>query len=126
MTVKAAFSAAKAAPLLFAGGLVLYAADAGCLFRRATGLECPGCGLTRAARALCASDVAGALRLNILSVPLVFAAVAAAAMFLTEKRTRKKPLSAARAFIRRRKAAVIAVASALAAASWIYNIKTLN
>jgi hypothetical protein len=45
-----------------------------CLFRRATGIACPGCGLTRAAAALARGDVAGSIGFH----PL-FALVAAEA-----------------------------------------------
>ena len=44
----------------------------GCVFRRYTGLACPGCGGTRAARALLAGDVWGACRLNFFLIPSVF------------------------------------------------------
>lgn len=42
-----------------------------CLFRLATGLQCPGCGSTRALHHLLHGDVAGAFRLNslLLAVP---------------------------------------------------------
>lgn len=39
-----------------------------CLFRSATGLLCPGCGATRAARALLHGELLAALRLNALAV----------------------------------------------------------
>ena len=42
-----------------------------CLFRKLTGLQCPGCGTTRALHHLLHGDVAGAFRLN----PMLFAAV---------------------------------------------------
>lgn len=38
----------------------------GCLFRKYTGLSCPGCGGTRAARAMLAGDWLGALKYNFL------------------------------------------------------------
>lgn len=41
----------------------------GCIFRRLTGLACPGCGGTRAARALLAGDVWGACKLNFFLIP---------------------------------------------------------
>jgi hypothetical protein len=44
-----------------------------CAFREATGLDCPGCGLTRAYRAMGRLDVAGAFRYNPLG-PALFAA----------------------------------------------------
>lgn len=38
----------------------------GCTFRRYTGISCPGCGGTRAARALLRGDIMGAVRHNLL------------------------------------------------------------
>lgn len=43
----------------------------GCIFRRLTGLECPGCGGTRALRALICGEVWAALRYN----PFIIAAL---------------------------------------------------
>jgi hypothetical protein len=43
----------------------------GCLFHRTTGLECPGCGMTRAAHALLTGDLARAFRCNPLGVVLL-------------------------------------------------------
>ena len=43
----------------------------GCLFHEITGLQCPGCGNSRAALALLRLDVVGALRYNLL-FPLEF------------------------------------------------------
>ena len=42
-----------------------------CLLHALTGLQCPGCGMTRAVHALLAGDVALALRCNVLLVALV-------------------------------------------------------
>lgn len=36
----------------------------GCFFRKATGLECPGCGMTRATHALLNGRISDAFRLN--------------------------------------------------------------
>ena len=43
----------------------------GCLFHRATGWHCPGCGMTRAAHAVLHGDIAGAFRSNPLGVVLL-------------------------------------------------------
>lgn len=44
-----------------------------CVFRKATGIYCPGCGSTRALRALFEGDFFAALRYNPLSVAFLFA-----------------------------------------------------
>lgn len=43
----------------------------GCTFRRLTGLECPGCGGTRALRSLICGDIGAAIRYN----PFIIAAL---------------------------------------------------
>lgn len=52
--------------LLCAGGVLLWRAGLGipCLFHLVTGLDCPGCGVTRMLAALAAGDLAGAWRSN--------------------------------------------------------------
>lgn len=71
----------------------------GCIFRRLTGLACPGCGGTRAARALLAGDVWAACRFNlflILSVLMLLAEyVREAAAFI-----RRRPMHPGRTYIR--------------------------
>ena len=44
-----------------------------CIFRKATGIYCPGCGSTRALRALFGGDFFAALRYNPFSVSVLFA-----------------------------------------------------
>ena len=56
------------AALLIAGVLVVGKIGYRCPLRWTVGIECPACGITRAALALLRLDFAGALRLN----PLVF------------------------------------------------------
>jgi len=46
-----------------------------CLFHRITGLECPGCGMTRAFHAITHGQMLEAIGYNLLSVPL-FSAMA--------------------------------------------------
>lgn len=47
-----------------------------CPFRLATGLWCPGCGLTRATHFLFRGDLSQALRYNLFVVPILLAIVA--------------------------------------------------
>lgn len=49
-----------------------------CVFHALTGLQCPGCGTTRALYHLLHGDLAGALRLNAMAFVAVAAAAAAA------------------------------------------------
>ena len=44
-----------------------------CVFRKATGVYCPGCGSTRALRALGRGDFWAALRYNPLTIAIIFA-----------------------------------------------------
>lgn len=44
-----------------------------CVFHRLTGMDCPGCGMTRAFLALAHGDVAGAWQWHPFSVPLAVA-----------------------------------------------------
>ena len=71
----------------------------GCIFRRLTGLSCPGCGGTRAARALLAGDVWAACRFNLFLIPSVLMLLAEyvreAAAFI-----RRRPMHPGRAYIR--------------------------
>ncbi|GAB2657007.1 hypothetical protein GCM10027169_20720 [Gordonia jinhuaensis] len=62
--------AAAVSPAQAAHGPVL------CPFRLATGLPCPGCGLTRSWVALAHGDVAGAFALNLFGPPTMVLAVA--------------------------------------------------
>ena len=43
-----------------------------CIFRKATGIYCPGCGSTRALRALVGGDFLAALRYNPLTIAVLF------------------------------------------------------
>ena len=71
----------------------------GCIFRRLTGLACPGCGGTRAARALLAGDVWAACRFNLFLIPSVLMLLAEyvreAAAFI-----RRRPMHPGRTYIR--------------------------
>jgi Protein of unknown function (DUF2752) len=71
-------SALLASAALAAGAIVLFAFDPSayafyprCMFHALTGLDCPGCGATRAAHALLHGRVAEAFRFN----PMLFAAI---------------------------------------------------
>lgn len=52
---------------------VLTAFPPPCVFRKATGIYCPGCGSTRALRALFAGDFLAAFRYNPFSIAVLFA-----------------------------------------------------
>lgn len=71
----------------------------GCIFRRLTGLSCPGCGGTRAARAMLAGDVWAACRYNFFLIPSVLMLLAEyvreAAAFI-----RRRSVHPGRAYIR--------------------------
>ncbi len=69
-------------PVLLAGGLYLYWNDPEtahwmpfCVFHRATGLYCPGCGAARSFHRLLHGDFIGALRANWLLWPVLAVAV---------------------------------------------------
>lgn len=47
--------------------------DISCLFKTNLGIRCPGCGLTRAFRAILSLDFTEAIKYNILSIPLFVA-----------------------------------------------------
>ena len=87
-------SAIASAALAAAAGLVLvYRFDPAhvhffppCLFHALTGLQCPGCGSTRALHHLLHGDVGGALRLNPLLFALPpFAAASRSRRFITSR-----------------------------------------
>ena len=54
---------------------VLYISGIGCVWRRLFGIQCPGCGMTRAVLALLRGDIAGAMGHNfmVVSLPAVLA-----------------------------------------------------
>ena len=54
-------------------GLVLYFVDIGCIFRLFFGVSCPGCGLTRAYRALLKLDLKSAFHFHPLfwTIPII-------------------------------------------------------
>jgi hypothetical protein len=53
-----------------------------CPFRTATGLWCPGCGLTRATHHLLRGDLVTALRFNVFVIPIVVTIVVAWATWM--------------------------------------------
>ena len=74
--LRAGFAVAGAALALRAAGLAdferpLQRLPSLCLFHRLTGLDCPGCGMTRAFLRLAHGDVAGAWHLHPFSIPLL-------------------------------------------------------
>lgn len=60
-----------------------------CLFHALTGLQCPGCGTTRALHHLLHGDVAGAFRLN----AMLFAVVPFAALATASRRLATHPVT---------------------------------
>jgi hypothetical protein len=83
-----------------------------CPFRAATGLWCPGCGLTRAAHHLFRGDIAQALRYNVFVVAIL-ATIAASWLGWTLSRA-GRPASWARAIPVRLQIGAIAVLLAFA------------
>jgi hypothetical protein len=55
-----------------------------CIFNYATGMQCPGCGLTRASMAILRGDFAAAFNFN----PLIFAAPLFLAAYFLAKRSK--------------------------------------
>jgi hypothetical protein len=59
-----------------------------CLFHQSTGLHCPGCGGTRAARALLAGDLSAAIGWNpllVIGLPLILLAIVTERLYLARK-----------------------------------------
>ena len=90
-----------------------------CLFRLATGIPCPACGLSRAVLYAARLDFLAALRMNLLFLPLLVGGTAYLVCALLE--LRGKP-AIARLNAALSKKWIIALAAVLAAASWVYNI----
>jgi hypothetical protein len=63
---------------LFDVGRAIEALPPLCLFHRLTGLDCPGCGMTRAFVCLMRGDLLGAWQMHPFSIPLLALAGAAA------------------------------------------------
>ena len=87
----------SAAAVLAAGAFVLYRFDPTavhfyppCVFHALTGLQCPGCGSTRALHHLLHGDVAGAFRLN----PMLFFVAPFAATSALSRRFVTSPITA--------------------------------
>lgn len=84
------------AGVLAAGVVILYRFDPAtvhgyppCVFHALTGLQCPGCGTTRALHHLLHGDIAGAFRLN----AMLFVLVPFGAMAATSRRFATHPLT---------------------------------
>jgi hypothetical protein len=96
-------SSSSPAPLLAAvisaaaiGAVILYRFDPTtvhfyppCLFHALTGLQCPGCGTTRALHHLLHGDLAGAFRLN----AMLFAVAPFAALVTASRRLATHPIT---------------------------------
>src|SRR5258706_11438159 len=81
---------------LAAGAVILYRFDPAtvhfyprCVFHSLTGLQCPGCGTTRALHHLLHGDVAGAFHLN----PMLFAVVPFGILASASRRFATHPLT---------------------------------
>ncbi len=81
---------------LAAGAVILYRFNPAtvhfypsCVFHALTGLQCPGCGTTRALHHLLHGDVAGAFRLN----AMLFVAVPFGALASVSRRVATHPLT---------------------------------
>jgi hypothetical protein len=59
-----------------------------CIFNYATGMQCPGCGLTRASMAILRGDIAAAFNFN----PLIFAAPLFLGAYFLARRSRSPKL----------------------------------
>jgi hypothetical protein len=84
------------AALLAVGAVILYRFDPAvaqfyprCVFHEMTGLQCPGCGTTRALHHLLHGDVAGAFRLN----AMLFVVVPFGALTAISRRFATHPLT---------------------------------
>lgn len=98
--------------VIFGGGL--------CVFKRLTGIPCPGCGLTRGFLAILRLDFSSAFSYNILVIPLFLCMCAAALLFFFDRKHFK-------AFMRiKLPVFVYAALGVLVAVSWIINIIRLR
>ena len=59
------------AGIIYIAGFRIFGHGVPCLFRRATGLLCPGCGMSRALGAISRGDIRRAMEYNVLSVTLL-------------------------------------------------------
>ncbi len=59
------------AGVIYIAGFRIFGHGVPCLFRRATGLLCPGCGMSRALGAISRGNIRQALEYNVLSVTLL-------------------------------------------------------
>ncbi len=57
--------------LLLFGALAIFLLDINCIFKSIFGIPCPGCGLTRAFRAIFHGNFLEAEKYNILSIPIL-------------------------------------------------------
>ena len=57
--------------LLIFGALAIFLLDIHCIFKSIFGIPCPGCGLTRAFRAIFHGNFLEAEKYNILSIPIL-------------------------------------------------------
>ena len=91
-----------------------------CVFLRITGLPCPGCGLTRAIILVSRLDFLGAVRMNVIALPLFVGGAVYFVCAVVEAVTYRPALHRFNSIMARKW--VIAVAVILMAVSWAYNI----
>jgi len=91
-----------------------------CLWKLATGIPCPGCGLTRAFVLVSRLDFVGAAGINILALPLLTGAIMYFMCALIEITVNKPALRRFNSMLEKKW--VIAIAITLMALSWHCNI----
>ncbi|MCF0172765.1 MAG: DUF2752 domain-containing protein [Bacteroidales bacterium] len=95
-----------------------------CLFKRLTGVPCPGCGTIRATRLLFQGDIIGSVMTNPLGMVLLVCSVAFIALSVTDivQKTDRVGQIATRPLRKWQ----MAVLLALVATNWVWNIVKMN
>lgn len=93
-----------------------------CLFRRLTGIPCPGCGLTRALLCLLRGDIRGALAYNALAIPIFALALTILGWTIADRLRGTDSLRRFYARIAPRKAWIVSTAAAVTLLNWAAQI----